>query len=126
MRLPDTFRLAPDGVHVFEGEVEMRKMSWIVAALCAVVFAVVSAGSAFAGEVTGNGKQTGMADHANSECGFSGQEDETAAGSPLRTQTPHEVWLNPAIFGGPPGGVVVNPEPGSPGQACNGHLSPRK
>jgi hypothetical protein len=104
----------------------MRVKSWLVAAFCALVFAAVSAGSAFAGEVTGNGKGTGMAEHANSECGFSGREDENAAGSPLRTQTPHEVWLNPAFFPVPPGGLVVNPDPGTPGQACNGHTSPRK
>jgi hypothetical protein len=104
----------------------MGMKSWFAAALCAVVFAAVSASSAFAGEVTGNGKETGMRDHANSECGFSGQEDETADGSPLRTQTPHEVWLNPEFFPVPPGGLVVNPAPGTPGEACNGHLSPRK
>lgn len=62
---------------------------------------------ASAGEITGNGKPTGMRDHARSECGFSGLED--VEGSPLRTQTPHEVWV----------GSVLNPPPGTPGVACN-------
>jgi hypothetical protein len=103
----------------------MKRLLVVAASVAVIVGAGASA--AFAGEVTGNGKQTGMRAHANSECGFSGREDENAVGSPLRTQTPHEVWLNPAIFPGlPPGGIVVNPEPGTPGQDCNGHLNPRK
>ncbi len=48
--------------------------------LCAVAaFAVaavgVSAGSAFAGEITGNGKPTGIRGRAQSICAFSGQND---------------------------------------------------
>ena len=103
----------------------MRIRSLFAAALCGVAIAAVGPGSAFAGEVTGNGKPTAMKGHANSLCGFSGLEDD--ARSPLRTQTPHEVWLNPEEFPFvPPGGLVVNPEPGTPGTACNGHLSPTK
>jgi len=68
--------------------------------------------AASAGEVTGNGKATGMAGHATSICGFSGRED--VIGSPLRTQTPHEVY---ADFLNPP--AVINPAPGTPGTACN-------
>ncbi len=104
----------------------MSKRRLLVAALCTLAFAALGAGQAMAGEVTGKGKPTAMSANANSECGFSGREDENAAGSPLRTQTPHEVWLNPEFFPVPPGGLVVNPAPGTPGQACNGHLNPRK
>ena len=68
--------------------------------------------AAVAGEVTGNGKATGMAGHAKSICAFSGRED--VIGSPLRTQTPHEVY---ADFLMPP--MVINPAPGTPGTACN-------
>lgn len=64
----------------------------------------------FAGEVTGNGDPTGMRGHARSECGFSGRED--APGSPLKTQTPHAVWLGPQVG-------IVKPAPGTPGTACN-------
>jgi hypothetical protein len=96
----------------------MSKRSLLAVAVCTVALAGVGASGALAGEVTGNGNETGMRGHANSECGFSGREDE--AGSPLRTQTPHEVWL------APPGPGVVNPPPGTPGEACNGHLNPQK
>ena len=93
----------------------MRKKRIAAVAACAAAVMGVSASAALAGEVTGNGKETGMRGHAQSECGFSGREDE--AGSPLRTQTPHEVWLDPAFF--PPPNGVVNPPPGTPGYACN-------
>ena len=61
----------------------MSKTRLIVAALCAVVIAAVGASSAFAGESTGNGKQTpiGLAGppgplQASSFCSFSGQNPE--------------------------------------------------
>ncbi|HJR95679.1 MAG TPA: hypothetical protein VJ807_09605, partial [Gaiellaceae bacterium] len=61
----------------------MSKKSWLAAVLCTAVFAAVSAGSAFAGEVTGNGKKTPIGEaseeggppHASSICSFSGQND---------------------------------------------------
>jgi hypothetical protein len=95
-----------------------------VVAACAAAFMGIGASAAFAGEVTGNGDATGMRGHANSICGFSGREDDSR--SPLRTQTPHEVWLNPEEFPVPPQGVVANPAPGTPGQECNGNLNPQK
>lgn len=81
-------------------------------ALAVCTAAVVGAGgnAAFAGEVGGNGQYTPIHSHiAASECSFSGQEDIPE--SPLRTQTPHEVWLGPEVG-------VVNPPPGTPGTAC--------
>lgn len=74
----------------------MSKKSTLAAALCAVVFAAVTAGTAFAGEVTGNGKPTAAPDNANSICAFSGQNDRTPGEGPTdtRVQTPAE---------GPPG-----------------------
>jgi hypothetical protein len=56
----------------------------VVTAICATaLIAIISAGAAFGGEITGNGKSlkvdgggkwaTGL--HARSECAFSGQED---------------------------------------------------
>jgi hypothetical protein len=60
----------------------MNKKSRLVAALCAVVFGLATAGAAFAGEVTGNGDNTpiGAAPdndlHAHSICSFSGLNDE--------------------------------------------------
>lgn len=88
----------------------MRK-TWIVTGACALAVAGIGSTSALAGEVTGNGKPTAGPAHANSVCSFSGRED--VAGSPLRTQTPHAVWLGPEVG-------VVNPPPGTPGQACRG------
>ena len=87
------------------------KVLMVAAAAAAGVLAFPAA--ATAGEVTGNGKQTGMRDHARSACGFSGREDE--AGSPLTTQTPHRVWVEVA----PGVHVVAFPPPGTPGRACN-------
>lgn len=50
-----------------------------VAALVAVFAAGMSAGSAFAGEITGNGKPTAGPSHANSICVFSGKNDNPGA-----------------------------------------------
>jgi len=52
----------------------MSKKSWLAAALCAVVFAAVSAGSAFAGEVTGSGANEDQ-NQGKSWCSFSGLND---------------------------------------------------
>ena len=56
--------------------------------------------------------------HGKSPCAFSGQEDLDA--SPLRTQTPHEVWLGPAI-----GVVNPAPEPGHRLQSQHGNRKNR-
>jgi hypothetical protein len=91
-------------------EVHTCARRWSAAAVCAVAVAGLSAGSAFGGEITGNGKLTPVkAGVAASVCSFSGLED--VAASPLRTQTPHEVWLGPEVG-------VVNPPPGTPGTDC--------
>jgi hypothetical protein len=70
----------------------MSKRSLITVALCAVLFASVSAGSAFAGEVTGKGKPTAAPANANSICAFSGQNDRVEGEGPTttRVQTPAE------------------------------------
>jgi hypothetical protein len=74
----------------------MSKKSWLAAALCAVVFAAVSAGSAFAGEVNGKGEPTAAPKNSNSICSYSGQNDREPGEGPIepRVQTPAE---------GPPG-----------------------
>ena len=53
----------------------MGVKSFVVASVCATVVGVVSAGSAFAGEVTGKGNPTAAPEHAQSICAFSGQND---------------------------------------------------
>lgn len=91
----------------------------LAVALCAAAVVGTGASSALAGEITGNGKPlwTGTDPvtgehtlHGRSACAFSGRED--AAGSPLRTQTPHAVWFGPVAG-------IVYPAPGTPGTACN-------
>ena len=114
----------------------MRKRSLLallaIATLAAAVAAGLGSSVAFAGEVTGNCNnakegskaaencKTDQNANANSICAFSGQEDDSR--SPLRTQTPAEVWLSPEelLPGNFPNGLVVNPAPGAPGQECNG------
>jgi hypothetical protein len=98
----------------------MRFKSLLAAALCAVAVAAVGAGSAFAGEVTGNGKPTAGPAHANSICVFSGKNDD-----PTGTQ------------GEGPGGVaqsygqenklgLVDPHEFNPGDACRGGSNPAR
>jgi hypothetical protein len=98
----------------------MSKRSLLAVAVCAAV-AGLSAGPAFAGEVTGNGKQTPIgaapddAPHASSICSFSGQNDDpNEPGAGGRVQSWGQDVSNAVHAGAaPPGGV--------PGQACNGH-----
>ena len=79
----------------------MSQTRLIVAAFCAVVVAAIGATSAFAGEITGNGKFTPVHDHiAASICSFSGREDGDPPGDPTpnQTQTPHHVWFGFDFF----------------------------
>lgn len=89
-----------------------------VLALVVVVLAVaVSAGSAFAGEITGNDKPTAAPANANSECSFSGQDDADDDGFG-RTQNwgqiPKEMREFLASIGV------------APWTLCNGHKNPQK
>jgi hypothetical protein len=88
--------------------------------LCAVaVFAVaavgVSAGSAFAGEVTGNGDETPIRHVARSICAFSGLNDGEPP--PGRTAPHVQNWgQTPKAERDFLTTIGVNP-----GEACNGH-----
>ena len=99
----------------------MRK---IAAALgLGLALALGGAGTAFAGEVTGNGKATGAPAHANSECSFSGLEDGTdippgAPSGPGTTQNWGQIPKADRDF--------LTSIGVSPSTLCNGHLSPRK
>lgn len=102
----------------------MRRMLAVVAGVVAVVG--LGAGSAFAGEVTGNGKPTGAPDNANSICVFSGQNDvpegDPEEGPPGRTQSYGQdvrMDLNdPSATN--PGKVGQGEFTLHPGFACNG------
>ena len=89
-----------------------------VAVFVATALATVSVGSAFAGEITGNGKWIAGSESAplkgKSECAYSGVNDNYVLGNPVpdadgftRTQS----WGQVIRIAGPLGGV--------PGTACN-------
>jgi hypothetical protein len=94
----------------------MSKRSFLAAALTVVVVAATGAGSAFAGEVTGNGKDTPIglgtfADpHAHSICSFSGQNDgNPPPGRTADTQNWGQLTKEQQALQSPPG------------ESCNGH-----
>ncbi len=90
------------------------------AVTCAATIAGLGAGTAFAGEITGNGKPTAGPAHANSVCVFSGKNDHPDA--------PLSLDLTVAPNG--PGGVSqsfgqdvklgLDPHVFNPGDACRG------
>ena len=92
----------------------MSKKRLLLAALCAAVVAAMSAGPAFAGEVTGNGKDTQGPAHANSICSFSGQNDDPSGtqgeGPGGRTQS----------YGQDVRNGFIDPHEFNPGDACRG------
>jgi hypothetical protein len=94
----------------------LRIRSVLVAALCAAAVITVGAGSAFAGEVTGKGDPTPIADYvAASICSFSGQND----GEPPPGRKAEHVQN----WGQIPKEVrdAIAEEGEHPGDACNGH-----
>lgn len=94
----------------------MRTAPFVTMAACAAA-AALSAAPAFAGEVTGTGKDTAGPAHANSICAFSGLNDipEGAPGNPAgKTQNyGHTMQLFDIVA------RYFNP-----GDACNPHAEP--
>jgi hypothetical protein len=98
----------------------LRRKSLVAALACAIVAVGTTAGGAFAGEGTGNGKPTAGPAHANSICVFSGQNDDPTA--PLT--------LDESIAPNGPGGISqsfgqdvklgLDPHAFNPGDACRG------
>jgi hypothetical protein len=101
----------------------MRKL---IAGAALALIVSGAGGTAFAGEITGSGQGgpegdgvTGAVANANSECLYSGLDDadvdpETGEDDFGRTQSYGQIVRHTGSLGG------------IPGQACNGHLSPRK
>ena len=86
------------------------KSSVVLRALGAALLLIcLTAGSAFAGEITGSGKPTPIKSfRAHSICSFSGLNDRTQGEGPTNTRVQN--W-----------GVTPNPMPGfHPGDSCNG------
>src|SRR4051794_21021207 len=89
----------------------LRRKSTLASMLCAVAMLGMTVGSAAAGEVTGNGKDTAGPEHANSICVFSGQNDTPdAEGSEGGRVQSYGQLVRQGLKG------VV----GSPGVACRG------
>jgi hypothetical protein len=97
----------------------VKKKSLGVAVFAAVAVSIGGASTAFAGESTGNGKETGMRGHANSICAFSGQNPERFLDpsdpnyEPGHTQSWGQIPQDFRAF--------LRTVGSSPGDACNGH-----
>ena len=105
----------------------MSKRSLLAVAVCVFAVAGFTASAAFAGEKTGNGKDTQGPAHANSICVFSGQNDDPLGldpenGPPGRTQSYGQDvragGLDPSTQN--PGKVGQGEFTLHPGFACNG------
>jgi hypothetical protein len=91
----------------------------LIATVCALTLAVLSAGPAFGGEITGNGNwiagSEGAPLNGKSECAYSGQNDEFHL-------FPTQNWPRTQSWGQEVRGAVQAgaPAPGGvPGFACN-------
>jgi hypothetical protein len=97
----------------------LQKKPVLAAFVCAVAITGASAGAAFAGEITGNGKWIAGSEtaplHGKSDCAYSGQNDNYVLGNPTpdvngftRTQSWGQVVRNAGPLGGAPG-TACNP-----------------
>jgi hypothetical protein len=86
----------------------------LAAAACALALAGLSAGPAFGGEITGNGKWIAGSEtaplHGKSECAFSGLNDENVLGdtSAPRSQSWGASFAREGVHAGVPG-TACNP-----------------
>ena len=89
----------------------------MASAVCALAFSGLTAGTAMAGEVTGNGKKSGYSQGA-SICKFSGQNDNPLSTNPFdpggRVQSYGYSFVRNGLKGVVP----------SPGLACNPNNEP--
>jgi hypothetical protein len=94
----------------------LPRKSTLAALLGAVAVTGASAGAAFAGEVTGNGKPTAGTTHANSICVFSGKNDDPAAplDGPNGPGGPSQSYGQENRLG------LIDPHEFNPGDACRG------
>ena len=102
----------------------MSKKSWLVAALCALVFAAMSAGSAFAGEVTGSGENEAQ-NQGKSWCSYSGLNDDPGA-STVPPIGPNGPGGQSQSYGQDVKLGLADPheKEGGPGVLCNPNKSP--
>jgi hypothetical protein len=90
----------------------------LAAALSAVAIGGASTGTAFAGEVTGNGKPTAGPEHANSICVFSGKNDNPTSTDPLDPGGVSQSYGQENKLG------LQDPHTFNPGDACRGGSNP--
>ena len=95
----------------------MLRKATIAAAMCTVAF-VGTASTAFAGEITGNGKPTAGPTHANSICVFSGKNDDP--GAPLDGSGPNGPGGVSQSYGQEVRLGLISPHQFNPGAACRG------
>jgi hypothetical protein len=95
---------------------------WIAGGVLAVSLVSVG-GTAFAGEITGNGKPTNGPAHANSICTFSGLEDGDGAGFPGPGGAPPQNWGHVQQAERDAGATPADLKASGfqPGDSCNGH-----
>ena len=98
----------------------MGKLKALAVLASVPLLTAVCAGTASAGEITGNGKPTQGPAHANSICAFSGLEDGDGAGFPGPGGAPPQNWgHSKAFFGATPAERKASGF--QPGDSCNGH-----
>jgi hypothetical protein len=106
----------------------MRISTVLVATAATGAAIVMTAGSAQAGEINGNGQPPGGqglgASHANSICAFSGLEDGDGAGFPGPGGAPPQNWGHVQKFLKGELGMTnseIKASGEQPGDSCNGH-----
>jgi hypothetical protein len=96
----------------------LQKKSIFAAAVFAVAVTAAGTGTAFAGEITGNGKPTAGPAHANSICVFSGKNDDPTA--PLDGTGPNGPGGVSQSYGQENKLGLQDPHQFNPGDACQG------
>jgi hypothetical protein len=98
----------------------MGKLKALAVLAAVPLVTAICAGTASAGEITGNGKPTQGPAHANSICAFSGLEDGDGAGFPGPGGAPPQNWgHSKEFFGATPAERKASGF--QPGDSCNGH-----
>jgi hypothetical protein len=95
--------------------------SRLAVAACGLAVALLSAGPALAGEVTGSGKKSDQ-NQGMSWCSFSGQNDDPTA--PLDGSGPNGPGGHSQSFGQENKLGISDPHAGNPGTFCNPNRTP--
>ena len=91
----------------------LKRKSLLVAAVSTVIMLGPGVGTAFAGEVTGNGMPTAGPTHANSICVFSGKNDDPTSTDPENPGGVSQSYGQDVKHG-------LDPRLFNPGDACRG------